>query len=98
MPLDALAQAKGQPGAVVAPGPIGRQIGHDRLKAGLLHALVEEHQIVEHAHHRPDGKGGGFFEDGHAGRAVGRVDLQGAPGLLRQDGARGSHAAQKPNN
>ena len=99
MPFDALAQLERQPGSVLAPRPFGCQIRNDRLKAVLLHALVEQHQIVEHAHHRPHCKGGRFLQNGHGGRAVRRVDFQNAAGLLRQDGAGRGHAGQqKPND
>ena len=98
MPLDALTQLEGQPGAVLAPGPLGCQIRNDRLKAGLLHALVEQHQIVEHPHHRPHRKGGRLLQDGHGGRAVWGVDLEDPSRLLRQDGAAGGHAGQEPKD
>ncbi len=98
MELDALAQPERQPGAVLAPRPVGRQFGNDRLETVLLHALLEEDQVVEHAHHRSHGKGRRFLQDGHAGRAVRRIDLQDASGLLGEDGAMGTHARQKQDD
>src|ERR1700730_15450510 len=95
MPLDALAQMKGQSGTVLAPEPLGSEIRDDRLKTVLFHTLVEDHKIVEHSHHRPYGIGGGFLQDGHTGGAVRRVDLQNAPDLLRHHGATGGYADQK---
>ena len=68
------------------------------LEAGLFNALVEQCQIIEHPHHRPDGEDGGFLQDRHGGRAVRRVDPERATGLLRQDRAAGSHAGQKPTD
>ena len=98
MPLDALTQLEGEPHAVLAPRPRGREIRDDRLEADLFNALVEQRQIIEHPHHRPDGEDGGFLQDGHGGRAVRQVDPERAAGLLRQDGAAGSHADQKPKD
>src|ERR1700722_21039662 len=92
MPLDAEAQLEGEPHAVFAPCPRGREIGDDRLEADLFNALIEQRQIIENPHHRPNGENGGFLHDGHGGRAVRRVDSERATGLLRQDGAGRSHA------
>src|SRR6266478_4048134 len=76
VPLDALVQLEGQPGAVLVPRPALGQFGHDRLHAVLLHVLVVQNEVVKHPHHRAQRKDGGFFVDRHAGRAVDRVGLQ----------------------
>jgi hypothetical protein len=98
MPLDAPTQLEGESHAVLAPRPPGREFGDDRLEAGVFNVLVKQRQIIEHPHHRPDGEDGGFLQGRHAGRAVRRVDLQNASGLLCQGGIDGTRASQKPND
>src|SRR5260370_42553752 len=51
MPFDALAQWKGQLGAVLGPRPAGGEIGHNRLHIVLSDVLVEHDEVVDHLHH-----------------------------------------------
>jgi len=46
VPSNTLAQWQGQVGPVLVPRPAGREIGHDRGEAVLLHVLIEHDQIV----------------------------------------------------
>jgi hypothetical protein len=69
VPFDTLAQLEGQLGGVLAPRPVGGQIGDDRFEADLLLMLVEQDKIVENAHHRPFAARLRFLEE----RQVSRV-------------------------
>ena len=73
VPFDALPQRQGQLGSVLVPRPARCQIGDDRREAVLLHMLVEHDEVVEHPHHWPLGKDGGFLQHRHARRAVDAV-------------------------
>ena len=84
VPANALAQAKGQFRAVLVPRPAGGEIRHDRLQCVLRHMLVEDDEIVEHRHHRRDGRDRHFLEGRHAGRAVAMGNLEDAARLLRE--------------
>jgi hypothetical protein len=70
VPFDALTQGEGQFGAFLVPRPARRQIGHDRLHAGLRHILLVHDEVVEDVHHRLLGRPRRFLEDRHAGRTV----------------------------
>ena len=74
MPLDTLAQPEGQLAAVLAPRPAGGEVRHDRLQAVLRHVLVVNDEIIEHPHHRDDGRNRHFFMDREAGRAFPLMD------------------------
>src|SRR4051812_22833646 len=54
MPLDALAQSKGQGLPVFAPLPGSGKFRPDRLNAVPGHMLVEQHEVVEHGHEGDD--------------------------------------------
>jgi len=82
MPFDALAQRQGQRSPFLVPRPAGRQIGHDRFKAALLHVLVEHDEIVEHSHRRPLGKRVHAIEHRHARRVVPDVHFENAARFL----------------
>ena len=73
MPFDPLTQMEDQLGAVLVPRPVGGELGHDVGEAVLRDVLVEQHEVVEHRHHRPLGDDGRFLVDRHAGRAVDHV-------------------------
>ena len=88
MPFDALAQRHGQLGAVLAPAPAGRQIRYDRIESVLLLMLIEQHKIVEHAHHWALRARGRFLEDRHARRTVKIVHPQDAAAFLRRGAER----------
>src|SRR5271169_6003619 len=53
MPFDALTQRKGQLRAVLTPRPAGRELRNDRVRVVLLYVLIEQDEIIEHAHDRP---------------------------------------------
>ena len=82
MPFDALTQMEGECGAVLAPRPVGRQIGYDCVEPVLLLMLIEQNKIVEHAHHRALRTRGRLFEDRHRRRAVEIVHLEDAAAFL----------------
>ena len=65
------------------------EVRHDRLQGVLRHMLVEQHEIVEHRHHRRDRRDRHFLEGRHAGRAVAMGDPQHAARLLRECALRG---------
>ena len=66
MPLHALLQLERQVLAVGAPRPRLGELGHDRLLAVLGDGLVVDHEIVEHPHHRDDGRVGRRFRGSRA--------------------------------
>ena len=70
MPLDALAQAKGQLFAVLIPRPALGKVRRDRGERVLRHMLIEHNEVAEHRHHRRDGRDRHFLERRHAGGAV----------------------------
>src|SRR6267143_4833042 len=53
VPFDAFAQPKRQLGFVLVPGPVGGEVGHDRLRTGLRNVLLVHDEVVEDPHHRP---------------------------------------------
>jgi hypothetical protein len=69
-PFDARADLEARLCSVFAPRPARREFGHDRLDPVLRHMLIEEHEVVEHPHHRHDRRYAALLEDRHAGRAV----------------------------
>ena len=77
---------KGQLGAIFAPRPFGRQIGHDGVETDLRLVLIEKDQVVEYAHHRHFALDGRQLEHRHVGRAAGVRQLQKAAVLLGQSG------------
>src|SRR5438105_11636583 len=83
MPLDAVAQCEAQCGPFLVPRPRGGQIGHDRLRAVLLHMLIEHDEVVEHPHHWPQRRYGRFLVDRHAGGAVEMRHPENAAWFLR---------------
>jgi hypothetical protein len=62
VPADPAAQPKRELFPVRAPDPAFGEIRHDRLERVPWHVLVEQHQIVEHRHHRCDGGNRHFLE------------------------------------
>ena len=81
MPLDPLAELKGQILAVLAPLPALGEVGSNRTHAVLRDVLIVDDQIVHHAHHRHDDRVGRLLMDRHAGRAVPVLDFRMPPGF-----------------
>jgi len=91
VPFDAVAQPKGELGAVLVPGPTGRQVGDDRVEPALFCVLVEHDQVVEHRHQRPGGQRVGPVEHRHIRRAVPQMHPEDAPALLSRRCSSGEH-------
>jgi hypothetical protein len=82
MPFDTLAQREGQLRRVLAPRPARCQIRHNRIEAVLRDVLIEDDEIVEHAHYRDTDGDRRFLVDRHARGAVATGHLQNAARLL----------------
>src|SRR5215471_4470048 len=95
MPAHALAQPERQLGTVLAPRPLRREVGQDRLHCVLRHMLVEQDQIVEDRHHRRNGRDCHFLECGHARRAVAMGDMEHAARLLGERASRPGYGDQQ---
>jgi hypothetical protein len=96
MPFDSLTQWEGQLRPVLVPRPAGRQIGHDRGEAVLCDLLVEDDEVVEHAHHRDADGDRRFLVDRHARRAGEIGHLQNAARILRQGWSSPNQASEQP--
>ena len=96
MPSHVLMEVERKPDTGVVPGPIRREIGHDRGKTVLRDVLIEHDEIVENTHHWPLGNDRGFLMDRHARRAVDDVLQQDSSLLLRErDPRRGHHNQER---
>src|SRR6185295_8970159 len=82
VPFHPLPHGEFELGLVVVPRPLGRQFRHDRLQAVLALMLIEQHEIVEHRHHRSLRDDSRLFVDRHAGGAIEVRDAQDAALLL----------------
>ena len=95
MPMNTLAQVKGQFSAVLVPRPVGGEVRHDRSEGVLRGMLVENDEVVEHRHHWRDGRNRHFFERRHAGRAVAMGNLENASRFLRRCGPNSEAGKEK---
>ena len=84
VPFDALAQPKADPRKVLVPLPALGQLGLDQIEPVLLLVLIEEHEIVEHAHERRHRRDRRLLVDRSARRAVAVKKFQHAAALLRE--------------
>ena len=102
MPFDAVPQLEGQFLVVFAPGPAGRQLGHDRVHAVLRLMLVVDDEVVEHTHRRSVHRKRRLFEDRHARRCFAMIKFENAA-VLRFGGLRaaqtdpGHHSRRQRN-